>query len=399
MIPFVDQMDLKGRRVLLRLDLNVPLSKKDGTISDETRIQEAIPTIQYCLENAKRLIVCSHLGRPDGRSDLKYSLEPVAHRLRELLKCDVILLDDCIGEGIHQMVTHHQGNEVFLLENLRFHKEEEENDPNFAHELAHLADAYVTDAFGTAHRKHASTYGVPEIMPLRGAGFLIKKELQYLSQLIHKPEHPFVLVAGGAKVSDKLKPIENLINHVDSIIIGGAMAYAFLAAKNISIGRSKCEIAGVEAAKTIMKRAEQHGIKLLLPEDHIVVYPDKDPDFIHPERIDSPHIPHDAMALDIGPKTIAKFTQGLGNAKTIFWNGPMGFFEKEKFSKGSEELAKAVGALAALKVVGGGDTVSAVKQFRLEGSFDLLSTGGGASLEFLEGKGLPGLKVLEKKHA
>jgi phosphoglycerate kinase len=397
-IHTVDSYPLKGRKVLLRLDLNVPISGKGDArkIDDDTRIREALPTIQYCLEKKAKLILCSHLGRPDGKRDPEFSLEPVAKHLAMLLEQDVLLSEDCIGDGVHQII-HHSKEQVILLENLRFYPEEEANDPEFSRELARLADLYITDAFGTAHRKHASTYGVPSIMSEAGAGFLIKKELEYLTRLIENPPHPYVLVVGGSKVTDKLKAIDNLLNFVDKIAIGGAMAYAFLAAEGKNIGVSKCEKEGIAAATQILAKAKARKVEILLPVDHQIVFPEKDQNFQSPSRIDD--IPPGAMALDIGERTIKKFSEAIASARTIFWNGPMGFFEKEQFLNGTKAIAHAIAQNDGIKVAGGGDTLSAVAVCGEEAGFTLLSTGGGASLKFLEGRGLPGIEVLKGKGA
>jgi phosphoglycerate kinase len=394
----VTELDLKGRKVFLRLDLNVPISGEgeQRVIDEDTRIREALPTIQHCIEQgASKIILCSHLGRPDGKRNAKYSLEPVAKRLAELLERDVLLSESAIGEGVHQMIHHSKEHQVILLENIRFYAEEEANDSNFARELAKLADVYVSDAFGTAHRKHASTYGMPSVMTECAAGLLIEKELKFLNRLIEGPAHPYVLVAGGSKVTDKLKAVENLLNFVDRVIIGGAMAYAFLAAKKIPIGKSKCEAEGVAAAELILRKAESRRVDVLLPVDHKVAYPARDPEFKSPSVVDK--IPDDAAALDIGPRTTDLFARALGDAKTVFWNGPLGFFEKAEYSAGTLAVGRAIADAQAVKVAGGGDTLSAIAHFELGGRFDLLSTGGGASLKYLEGRGLPGIDILKGK--
>lgn len=394
----VKQLKLKGRRVFLRLDLNVPISGEGANkkIDDDTRIREALPTIKHCLEQgASKIILCSHLGRPDGKRHQKYSLEPVAKRLAELLERDVLLSDEAIGEGVHQMITHSKEHQVILLENIRFYAEEEANDMEFARQLSHLGEVYVSDAFGTAHRKHASTYGMPSVMTECASGFLIDKELKFLNKLIEGPAHPYVLVAGGSKVTDKLKALENLLNYVDRVVIGGAMAYAFLAAKKMPIGKSKCEAEGVAAAEQILKKAEAHKVEVILPIDHKIAYPAKDPEFKDVSVVKQ--IPDDAAAFDIGPLTIELFQKAVGDARTIFWNGPVGFFEKEQYAGGTIALARAITEAKAVKVAGGGDTLSAIQHFGLAERFDLLSTGGGASLKYLEGRGLPGIEVLKGK--
>jgi phosphoglycerate kinase len=394
----VNQLKISGRRVFLRLDLNVPISGEGAgkKIDDDTRIREALPTIQYCLDQgASNIILCSHLGRPDGKRSAKFSLEPVARRLAELLGKDVLLSEDAIGEGVHQMIHHSKEHQIILLENIRFYPEEEACDMEFSRQLAHLAEVYVNDAFGTAHRKHASTYGMPSVMTECASGFLIEKELKFLDKLIDKPLHPYVLVTGGSKVTDKLKALENLLNYVDRVVIGGAMAYAFLAARKVPIGRSKCEAEGVAAAEQILKKAETHKVEVILPMDHLVAFPMKDPEFKSPTVVST--IPDEASAFDIGPRSIELFQKAVGDARTIFWNGPVGFFEKEQFSNGTRALATAITEAKSIKVAGGGDTLSAIAHFGLSEKFDLCSTGGGASLKYLEGKGLPCIEILKGK--
>jgi len=391
-------MKIKGRRVFLRLDLNVPISFDGETkkIDDDTRIREALPTIQYCVEQgASKIILCSHLGRPDGKRHPKFSLEPVAKRLAELLDKDVLLSEEAVGEGIHQMILHSKEHQIILLENIRFYPEEEANDMDFARQLSHLAEVYVNDAFGTAHRKHASTYGMPSVMTECASGFLIEKELKFLNKLLESPAHPYVLVTGGSKVTDKLKALENLLNYVDRVVIGGAMAYAFLAAKKIPIGKSKCEAEGVTAAAMILKKAETHKVEVVLPVDHKVAFPANDPDFKNPSVVTQ--ISDDAVALDIGPLSTELFAKAVGDARTIFWNGPVGFFEKEQYAGGTIALARAITEAKAVKVAGGGDTLSAIAHFGLSDRFDLCSTGGGASLKYLEGRGLPCIEILKGK--
>ena len=397
MIKSVDEVELKGKNVFLRLDLNVPLDKQKH-ITDDTRIVEALPTIEYCLAQGAKLLLCSHLGRPDGKPHKEYSLEPVATYLAEKLGRDVMLIEDHTGDGVHQLVRHGQkAGDVAMLENIRFHPGEEANDPEFVRALAHLAEVYVNDAFGASHRKHASIYGLPLHVPETASGFLIAKELKFLNRLLQEPQHPFALVTGGSKVTDKLKALENLLNHVDRIVVGGAMAYAFLAAKGNKIGVSKCEKEGIPAAKAILEKAIARGVKILLPVDHVVAYPAKDPEFKNPSVVDSADVPEGAAALDIGPKTIASFAQAVSTAKTIFWNGPMGFFENPLYAAGTKAVGAAIGKSKATKVAGGGDTLSAIHSLCTPADFDLLSPGGGASLQYLEGRGLPGIDALNKK--
>ncbi len=375
-IKSIRDFSLKGKRVFLRLDFNVPLSNPDEngvrTILDDTRIKEALPTVQYAREQGAKIIIASHLGRPNGKKNPDFSLLPAADRLAELLGCEVMLADDCIGEGIELKVNQIQQGEVMVLENLRFYKEEEANDLMFAQMLARLADIYITDAFGTAHRKHASTYRLPSIMPDRGMGFLIEKELKYFDNILHAPAKPFYLILGGAKVSDKILTIHSLLKRVQGVVIGGAMAYAFMKAKGEKIAPEWKQPApeDVKAAKELLVEAERKGIPFLLPSDT-------------------------NEGFDIGPKTIETYCQFLANAKTVFWNGPLGWFEKSEYATGTNTVAEYLSNLACVKIVGGGDTVSAINQAGLAAKFDHLSTGGGAALEYLENEGLPGIEILK----
>jgi phosphoglycerate kinase len=369
-IKSIRDLDIAGKRVFMRLDFNVPL--ENGAVSDDTRIQEALPTIRYAIEKGARLILASHLGRPDGQRKPEFSLEPVATTLAELLGQEVTLADDCVGDGIELMAQGMKNGQVLLLENLRFHAEEEANDPKFSHQLASLAQVYVNDAFGTAHRKHASTYGVATLMPARGMGFLIEKELKFLDPLLHHPAKPFVAILGGAKVTDKIKTIESLLRKVDALLIGGAMGHAFWKTQGIAIppGAKQPKPDDVEAAREIMKNAKTRELKILIPADT-------------------------NQGFDIGEKTVREFTDVLSRAKTVFWNGPLGWFEKDEYSRGTFEVARALAQMSCMKVVGGGDTVSAIKKSGVAEKFDHLSTGGGAVLEYLEGEGLPGIDVLK----
>ncbi len=380
---------LKNQTVLVRADFNVP-QDANLRISDDTRIRATQPTIKYVLQNgAKKLVLMSHLGRPEGKVVEKYSLKPVAVRLQELLGEPVRFLDDCVGEKIKKEIELAK-ERVILLENLRFHPEEEANDANFAKGLAGLADIFVNDAFGTAHRAHASTEGVTHYLK-SAAGFLLEKEIQYLGNAIQNPQKPFMVILGGAKVSDKIGVIENLLPKCDAIIIGGGMAYTFLKAQGRSIGNSKLEKDKLDLAKSILTKAKALNKEILLPIDHIVV------DNVAPDakiEIVGENIPEGKVAVDIGPKTIALFAGKLKFAKTIAWNGPLGIFETDAFSKGTQEIAKFISSLKATTIIGGGDTAAAVVKFKLEDKMTHISTGGGASLEFLEGKVLPGIAAL-----
>jgi len=388
----IRDIDLKNKKILMRADFNVP-QDASLNITDDTRIKATLPTIKYILQNgAKKLILMSHLGRPDGKRVDKYSLKPVAGRLRDLLEEDVRFLDDCVGANIKKEIDSAK-ERVILLENLRFHAEEEADDAGFAKELAGLAEVFVNDAFGTAHRAHASTEGVTHYLK-SAAGFLLEKEIQYLGNAVQNPKRPFMVILGGAKVSDKIGVIENLLPKCDAILIGGGMAYTFLKAKGKTIGNSKLEKDKLDLAKEILDKANSIKKEILLPIDHVVV------DNIAADSITcimGEDIPEGKIAVDIGPKTIALFEQKLKSAKTIVWNGPLGIFEMDKFSKGTQEIAKFISTLDAVTIIGGGDTAAAIAKFKLEDKMTHISTGGGASLEFLEGKTLPGIAALTEK--
>jgi phosphoglycerate kinase len=387
MIRDVKQLDIDGKRVFVRADFNVPI--ENGAITEMHRIESTLPTLRYILSKAKKLIVASHLGRPGGKKSPEWSLAPVRAALEKLLGSPVVLAPDCIGPEVEALVRE-AGSKVVLLENLRFHKEEEKNDPEFAKRLAALADVYVNDAFGAAHRAHASTAGMAKFFTEKGAGLLLKKELDYLGRLLGKPERPFAAILGGAKVSDKIGVINNLMPKIDSLLIGGGMAYTFLKAKGVSIGRSLVEEDRVELARDLIAKAKQSNIALLLPIDHVAAEGrDKDPITI------GENIPPNLMGLDIGPKTIQLFSGAIKKAKMILWNGPVGLFEVEKFSAGTKAVARAAADSGAVTVVAGGDTVAAVEQAGVGERITHLSTGGGATLEFLEGKKLPGIEALE----
>ncbi len=392
-IRTLDELDLAGKRTFIRVDFNVPT--EGGRVSDDTRIRAALPTVKHALSKGAKVILASHLGRPKGGPEPKYSMLPVGEHLRELLGKDteVIVADDCVGEGVAKVVKELKPGQVLLLENLRFHPEEEKNDEAFAKELASIADVWVNDAFGTAHRAHASTAGMAKHVREKAAGFLMKKELEYLGRVLGKPERPFVAILGGAKVSDKIKVIENLMPRVDALLVGGAMAYTFYAAEEIPTGKSLVEKDKVDLAAKLLSIAEQKKVKLLLPIDHIAgTEPSNETERV---EVKEKSIPDGLMALDIGPKTQSLFREQIRFAKTVFWNGPMGLFEKPKFAEGTRSVAKALAESGATTVVGGGDSAAAVEELGLAGKMSHVSTGGGASLEFIEGRELPGVKALE----
>lgn len=386
--------ELKGRRVLMRVDFNVPLDEKRNITSDK-RIVASLPSIKYVIENGGRLILMSHLGRPKGDPSPEFSLDVVAKKLSELLGREVKFVNDCTGADTEKAVTDLKDGEILLLENVRFHKEEEKNDPEFAKKLAALGDIYINDAFGTAHRAHASTEGVCKYIKKCAAGFLMNKELQFLGKLLANPDKPFIAILGGAKVSDKIKVINNLLNIVDGMVIGGGMAYTFIKAQGKNIGKSICDNNDIPVAKEILKKALDKNIPIYLPIDHIVAKEFR-------EDAESMEVLRDSIdegwqGMDIGPKTIEKFRNVILKSKTIFWNGPMGVFEFEKFSKGTLEIGKAIAESGAVSIVGGGDSASALKKLKLTDKMTHVSTGGGASLEFMEGVELPGVAALTDK--
>ncbi len=392
-ISSLDDLNIEGRKVLVRVDFNVPFDGR--TISDDTRIRAAMPTINYLLDAGARVILMSHLGRPKGKPDPDLSLEPVAMRLAEILDVgEVTLTDSCVGDGAKQVVRDMRDGQVVLLENLRFHVGETANDPHLAKELAALGDIYVNDAFGTAHRAHASTVGVPSIVRDKAAGFLMQKEIQSLSALLGDVAKPYIAVLGGAKVSGKIGIIENLLERVNILIIGGAMANTFVAATGGSVGKSLVEESKFPLARDLLARAQARDVNIVLPTDMIVA---DNPDSTATQIVQASEIPDGMVAFDIGPKSSVAFKEILGRAGTIFWNGPMGMFEKEQFSTGTTEIAKAIAGSSAFSVVGGGDSVAAVKRSGLGAGFDHISTGGGASLELLEGKVLPGIIALDSE--
>lgn len=386
----IEDIDVNGKKVLMRCDFNVP-QDENGNITDNRRIVSALPSIKYLIEHNAKVILCSHLGRPKGEFKEKYSLKPIAEELSKLLGKEVKLAKDVIGEDAHNLANNLKDGDVMLLENVRFHKEEEANDPEFAKKLADMAEIYVNDAFGTAHRAHASTAGVASYLPAV-SGFLIKKELDFMGSALENPERPFVAILGGAKVSDKIGVIENLMEKVDTLIIGGAMAYTFLKATGKNIGNSLCEDEKLELAKDILEKAKQKNVKLMLPVDNIEAKSTNDEVTKIVEEIEDGY-----AGFDIGPKTIEMYEKELENAKTVVWNGPLGMFELEKFANGTMSIARKLAELDAITIIGGGDSASAIEKAGLSDKMSHISTGGGASLEFLEGKKLPGIEVLENK--
>jgi phosphoglycerate kinase len=389
----VETLPVQGKRVLVRVDYNVPLND-EGAITDDTRIRETLPTLHHLLQKGAAIILCSHLGRPKGTVNPKYSLKPVAQRLEELLKKPVKMAPDCVGPEVKALAEALKPGEILLLENLRFHPEEEANNPAFASELASLAEAFVQDAFGAVHRAHASTAGVAAKLP-SAAGLLLTKEIYFLSKALEHPERPFIAILGGAKVSDKIAVIDSLLEKVNGLVIGGAMAYTFLKAQGVEVGNSRIEADRIETAKSLIKKAQEKHIQLFLPHDHVIV---QQVDGKAPSQTTSSRdIPVGWIGVDIGPQTIKFLSPLLQKSKTVLWNGPMGIFEMEPFGAGTLAVAKALAEATkhgAVTIVGGGDSVAAVKQAGLGEELSHISTGGGASLEFLEGKNLPGIAAL-----
>lgn len=385
--------ELSGQRVIMRVDFNVPLDK-EVNITDDTRIRAALPSIEHILKQNTKLILMSHLGRPKGQVSEELRLTPVGKRLSELLSKEVIITRDSIGEETKKIISGMQTGDVALLENLRFYKEEENNDDGFAKALAEYADVYVNDAFGTAHRAHASTEGIAHHL-LGLAGFLMEKEISFLGKLLYNPEKPYAAIIGGAKVSTKIGVLEKLLEKVDVLIIGGGMSYTFLKAKGFEVGHSLMEIEKVSLAFELIKKADEREVKLLLPDDHLVA--DKVEETARVKTVDTNAIPPDMIGVDIGPKTVRAYKKEIKQAKTVLWNGPMGIFEIEKFARGTNQIANVLASSKATTVVGGGDSVAAVNKFKLAESISHVSTGGGASLEFLEGKDLPGIQALADK--
>lgn len=388
----IKNIDIGGKRVLMRVDFNVPLDDHLN-ITDDTRIKAAIPTIKYAVDHKAKVILMSHLGRPKGKAVDTLRLDPVAKRLGELLNKNIVKLNDCIGQEVKNRISQMREGDIVLLENLRFHTEEEADEENFARQLASLGEVFVNDAFGAAHRAHASTHGVTKFLP-SVAGFLLEKEIEYLDRALRNPLKPFAAILGGAKVSDKIGMLENLLTKVDLILIGGGMAYTFLKAQGKKIGNSKLEEDKINLASRILKKAQDLRVKVGLPIDHLIA-----------ERIDqdaetkrtNQDIPEGWVGVDIGPRTIDEFRSLLTGTKTVVWNGPLGVFEIDTFSKGTREIAQYVASLDAVTIIGGGDTAAAIKKFGLEEKMTHISTGGGASLEFLEGKTLPGIAALKDK--
>ncbi|HET7754834.1 MAG TPA: phosphoglycerate kinase [Anaeromyxobacteraceae bacterium] len=394
-VKTLDALDLAGKRVFIRVDFNVPLDA-NGRVADDQRIRAALPTIEHAIKAKAKVILASHLGRPKGKPEdrQKYTLEPAGARLSELLRQDVTLADDCVGDGVKKLVKDLKEGQVLLLENLRFHPEEEANDDAFARELASLCDVWVNDAFGTAHRAHASTAGMAKHVKEKAAGFLIQKELDYLGKALRSPAKPFVAVLGGAKVSDKIKVIQNLMSKADSILVGGAMAYTFLKAEGVPVGKSRVEEDKIDLAKTLLEVAKQKNVELLLPVDHVCATEATETAQRH--VVNDRAIPENLIGLDVGPKTLDRFRQRILAAKTVFWNGPMGLFEQKPWAEGTYGVARAMSDSQAVTVVGGGDSAAAVEEAGLVSKMSHVSTGGGASLEFVEGRTLPGIQALEE---
>ena len=397
-IRSVRELELEAKRVLVRVDFNVPLDGTGG-IRDDARIRAALPTLQLIRDAGGRVIACSHLGRPKGKRTPEFSLEPVATRLAELMDCDVLLPDDCIGDAAAHLVANQRPGQIILLENLRFHPGEEENSEDFARKLAELCDVYVNDAFGTLHRANASVSALPRLVPDRAAGLLVERELAYLGRLMSGGESPYFAILGGAKISDKIEVIERLIAVVDGLVIGGAMACTFLAAQGFEMGKSKVEADRLVLARHLLARCENRGVKVFLPTDHVVV---RSLDDDSPSRVaHNGEIASDEMAVDIGPETAARFAAVLTGGdpdsaapRTVLWNGPMGLFETDRFAVGTNIIAKAIAQSAATSVVGGGDSAAAVRKAGVAPLISHISTGGGATLEFLGGKTMPGLAAL-----
>ncbi|NLZ54679.1 MAG: phosphoglycerate kinase [Thermoanaerobacteraceae bacterium] len=389
----LEDFSLENKRVLVREDLNVPLDENQN-ITDDTRIRAALPTLNYLIEKGAKVIIVSHLGRPKGKVNPKYSLAPVAKRLSELLGRDVAFAANCIGEATENAVAKMNPKDVLLLENVRFHEGEEKNDPEFAKQLAGLADIFINDAFGTSHRAHASTVGVAQLLPA-GAGFLMQKEIEVMGKALENPERPFVAILGGAKVGDKIGVIKNLLDKVDMLLIGGGMAYTFLKSQGHEIGQSLLEPDKIDLAASLLKEAEEKNVKLLLPDD--VVITSKLEEGLPYETVPVSKIPTEKMGVDIGEKTRKKFADAIKEANTVVWNGPMGVFEMKVYAQGTLAIADAMAKSEAVTIIGGGDSAAAAEQLGFAKAMTHISTGGGASLEFLEGKELPGVAALDDR--
>ena len=390
---FVTDLDVKGKLVFLRVDFNVPLDE-GGAIRDDNRIKASLPTIQWLLEHGARLVIASHLGRPKGKPDPKMSLAPAAKRLAELIPFKVVMAPDVVGDEVARLKRDLRDGEALLLENVRFYKEEEKNDPGFAARLAEGIDIFVNDAFGSSHRAHASVVGIVDHVPVTAAGYLMKKEVDYLKKAVHTPVKPYVAILGGAKVSDKIEIIESLLGKADQILIGGAMAYTFLKAQGLGVGRSLVEDDQSEVALVILDKARASGVGFHLPQDHVLARAAEAG--AETRTVETLPFPEDMMGVDIGPKTVAAYAGIIAGAKTIFWNGPMGIFEIEEFAKGTVGIARAVAASGATSIVGGGDSAAAVKKAGVRDKISHISTGGGASLEYIAYETLPGITALEK---
>lgn len=389
----IEDLNLKGKRVFIRADFNVPLDE-NLKITDDRRIRSTLPTINYAIDEGAKVILASHLGRPKGKVSPRLSLQPVAKRLQRLLDKDVIFLEDCIGQNVENVVSRMKNGDVVLLENLRFHPEEEKNDEGFAKALANLADFYVNDAFGASHRAHASIVGIPRFLPA-AAGFLLKKEIEYLKGVVTNPVRPFVAILGGAKVSGKIGVLENLADKVNKVIVGGGMAFTFIKAMGYEIGNSLVEVDMLDLANRIREKLIQNNVKFYLPVDCVIAQ-SMEPG-VETKIVTTQEIPKGWLALDIGPASVRLFSEALQDAKTIIWNGPMGVFELDAFSRGTFAVARAVADAYALTIVGGGDTDLAVHRAGVSDSISFISTGGGASLQLLEGKELPGIAALSDK--
>jgi phosphoglycerate kinase len=390
-IRSIEELPIEGKRLFIRVDFNVPLEKNTGKVKDDSRIRAALPTIEHALRRGAKVILASHLGRPEGKQVPEMSLEPAGARLSQLLGRDVLFADDCVGDGVRKLVNDLREGDVLLLENLRFHADEEANDEEFSRQLAALADVYVDDAFGTVHRAHASTVGMVKYVAQKGAGFLVASELKHLQPLLKGAPKPYLAILGGAKVSDKIKVIDQLLSRVDALLIGGAMAYTFLSARGVPVGSSRVEKERIEVARRILEKSK---VEVMLPVDHLVAREPKGG--IPVETV--AQIPEGMLGLDIGPKTREAYRQKIIGAQTIFWNGPMGLFEVTEFAAGTRAVAEALAEATkrgARTVVGGGDSAAAIAEMGLASAVTHVSTGGGASLEFLEGRELPGVKVLE----